>query len=87
MILPVDQHSLDIVETLTRRVRLLSIDRSCISGGGGHARRRLARRLRRLAAAGLVFKTIANTHPLLDSRSRWLPGAPEQKSRTSPSVA
>lgn len=72
---------LDIVETLTRRVRLLSIEQIAhIWWRCADARRAARRRLRRLAAAGLVIRTVVNTHPLLDISeplAAWSPGAEE----------
>lgn len=76
---------LDIVETLTRRVRLLSIDQIArIWWSRAGSLRVIRRRLRRLAAAGLIHRTIANVHPPLDvSRplAQWKPGVDEPDSR------
>jgi hypothetical protein len=75
------KRDLDIVETLTRRVHLLSIDqiiRIWWPRAGCH--RVVRRRLRRLAAAGLVTRTIVNVHPVLEVSeplADWIPEADE----------
>jgi len=56
----------DILETLTRRVRLLAIEQIRRVWWPTHTNCRIARRrMRQLAAAGLVCRTIVNAHPLL----------------------
>lgn len=71
---------LDIVETLTRRVRLLStaqIRRVWWTAAGSE--RIVRRRLRRLQNAGLVAHAIANVHPVLQVNSpltSWSNSAP-----------
>lgn len=75
------RRDLDIVETLTRRVRLLSIDQVArIWWPQARSRRVVRRRLRRLVAAGLIARTIANVHPLFDLRrplATWSSGEEE----------
>ena len=82
---------LDIVEALTCRVRLLSIDQIArIWWSRAGSLRVIRRRLRRLAAAGLIHRTIANVHPPLDvSRplAQWKPGVDEPDSRQVASQA
>ena len=72
---------LDIVETLTRRVRLLSVEQIArVWWPEIRSLRVVRRRLRRLSAAGLVAKAMVNIHPLLDVCSplvRWTPGEDE----------
>ena len=72
---------LDIVETLTRRARLLSIEQIArIWWPEAGSARVVRRRLRRLAASGLIHRTIANVHPLVDvsrPRTQWKPGEDE----------
>ena len=75
------QRDLDIVETLTRRVRLLSTEQIArIWWPGASSTRITRRRLRRLAAGGLVHRVIANVQPLLPITkplATWRPGANE----------
>lgn len=57
---------LDIVETLTRRVRLLTVEQVArIWWPSARHLRIVRRRLRRLTAGGLLHRTIVNVHPLL----------------------
>ena len=69
---------LDIVETLTRRVRLLSILQIArIWWPQAGSLRVVRRRLLRVAQSGLVTRAIVNVHPLLDISqplARWTPG-------------
>jgi len=75
------QRDLDIVETLTRRLRLLDteqIERIWWPDGG--SLRLVRRRLRRLVEAGLLATTIANVHPSLRPDRplvAWQPGQEE----------
>jgi hypothetical protein len=75
------KRDLDIVETLTRRVHLLSLDQIIrIWWPRAGCRRVVRRRLRRLAAAGLIVRTIVNVHPILDVTrplAEWTPGSDE----------
>ncbi len=69
---------LDIVETLTRRVRLLTVQQvACIWWPSTSHVRIVRRRLRRLTGAGLLHRTIVNIHPLLRLKRplfSWSPG-------------
>jgi hypothetical protein len=69
---------LDIVETLTRRVRLLSIRQIArIWWPQAGSLRVVRRRLRRVAQSGLLARAIVNVHPLLNLSqplARWTPG-------------
>lgn len=73
-----NSRDLEIVETLTRRVRLFSIEQ--IAAGwwrGGPPLRLVRRRLRRMVAAGLLQRSVVNAHPLLPLTkplARWEPG-------------
>ena len=75
------ERDLDIIETLTRRLRLLAIEQIArIWWPRAGSRRVIRRRLRVLADANLIHRTIANVHPLLDvSRplAQWSPGDDE----------
>ena len=68
---------LDVVETLTRRVRLLAIEQIArIWWPSATSSRAVRRRLRRLAAGGLIHRAIVNAHPLLPIARplvRWSP--------------
>ena len=72
---------LDIVETLARRVRLLSVEQVArVWWPELRSLRVVRRQLRRLRTAGLVAKAMVNVHPLLDVRAplvRWTPGEDE----------
>ena len=72
------KRELDIVETLTRRVRLLSLEQIArVWWPKLRSLRGVRRRLRSLSTAGLVARAIVNVHPLLDVRAplvRWTPG-------------
>jgi hypothetical protein len=69
---------LDIVETLTRRVRLLSVEQIAHIWWPGAKTQRIAqRRLRRLVAANLIDLTVVNVHPPADQirpLAAWSPG-------------
>lgn len=66
---------LDIVETLTRRVRILSFEQlKRIWWPHAGSRRVVRRRLRQLVTAGLIGRKIINVHPLLpitEPLARW----------------
>jgi hypothetical protein len=72
------RRELDIIQSLTWRVRLLSLDQIARIWWPDVASRRIVRRrLRRLATAGLVDVTVINAHPLLNPEHplvRWNPG-------------
>ncbi len=72
---------LDIVETLTRRVRLLTTEQVArIWWPGQGSLRTVRRRMKRLTAGGLLARTIVNVHPLLKVQrplQSWYPGQPE----------
>ena len=72
---------LDIVETLARRVRLLSVEQVArVWWPELRSLRVVRRQLRRLRTAGLVAKAMVNVHPLLDVRAplvHWTPGEDE----------
>lgn len=76
---------LDILETLTRRLRLLAIAQVQRVWWPTHMSCRVARRrMRQLAVAGLVCRTIVNAHPLLPVEGPlgvWQPGDGEPEDR------
>jgi hypothetical protein len=80
------KRDLDIAETLTRRVRLLSIVQiKRIWWPQASSLRIVRRRLRRMATAGLIARTIVNVHPLLDVAEPlavWVPGREEPDFRS-----
>lgn len=60
------ERDLDIVETLTRRVRLLTVEQVARIWWPSASRLRIVhRRLRRLTSGALLHRTIVNVHPLL----------------------
>ena len=79
------ERDLDILETLTRRVRLLAIEQVQRVWWPAHANRRIVRRrMRQLAAAGFVSRTIVNAHPLLPVEQPlgvWRPSDKEPDAR------
>ncbi len=76
---------IDIVETLTRRLRLMALDHlSPIWWPDGVSRRAVRRGLRRLCQANLIQRTFLNAHPRLKARRplvSWKPGEPEPNAR------
>ena len=74
------QHELDIVETLTRRVRILSFDQiRDIWWPDSDTVKPVRRGLKRLRHAGLVQRASINAHPRLRPESplqTWCPGQP-----------
>ena len=75
------KRELDIVETLTRRVRLLSIPQvKQIWWPEVGTTRQVHTRLRRLIVGGLLHRVSLNAHPLLPIQkplASWQPGHPE----------
>jgi len=78
MISPWTKRDLDIVETLTRRVRLLAIRQIArVWWPRARSLRLVRRRLRWLSCCGLISRTIVNVHPLLEPNEPlavWSPG-------------
>lgn len=74
------RRDLDLVETLTRRVRLLAVEQVAAGWWERGTPRIIRRRLRRLSGAGLIVQTVINAHPLLPLGKplvSWKPGKPE----------
>jgi hypothetical protein len=74
-------HELDVVETLTRRVPLLSVGQiSRVWWPAEPSYKDVRRQLRRLREGGLVHRAFVNVTPLPDMRGplvSWLPDGPD----------